>query len=141
MEFINQYHQEAAALIARVLLGVLFFFQGYDAIFNIGMRNVITAYKGSFSNKQIPGGLIAMASWFTSLTEFICGGLLILGLMQYPALYLLGINLIVAAIGFGMNTPMWDTKYVLPRLLLLLFLLCIPAHWDIFSIDHLVLKP
>jgi len=140
MEYIVQYHQEAAALIARALLGVLFFFQGYDAVFNIGMRSVIEAYKGSFSNKHIPGILITLASWFTSLTELIGGFLLVFGLLQYAALYLLGINLIIASIGFGMNTPMWDTKFVLPRLLLLLFLLCIPPSWSVFSLDYLIFK-
>ncbi len=140
MEYIGQYHEAAAVLIARVLLGVLFFFQGYDAVFNIGMPRVIEAYKNSFSNKHIPAGLIALASWFTSLTELICGFMLILGFFQYTALFLLGLNLIIAAIGFGMNTPMWDSKYVLPRLLLLLFLLCVPPAWDAFSIDHIIFK-
>jgi uncharacterized membrane protein YphA (DoxX/SURF4 family) len=141
MEYIGQYHEASAAFIARVILGFLFFFQGYDAIFNIGMSGVIQAYKGSFSNKNISAGIISIASWFTSLTEFICGTLLVLGLMQYTALYLLGLNLIIATLGFGMNTPMWDPKYVLPRLLLLIFLLCIPPTWDIFSLDHFLFKP
>lgn len=140
MEYIGQHHEAVAVLIARILLGVLFFFQGYDAVFNIGMRRVIEAYQNSFSNKHIPSSLVVLASWFTSLTELICGLMLIFGLFQYIALYLLGINLIVAAIGFGLNEPMWDSKYVLPRLLLLLFLLCVPSSWGIISLDHLIFK-
>ncbi|MBK7818142.1 MAG: hypothetical protein IPJ60_11810 [Sphingobacteriaceae bacterium] len=65
---------------------------------------------------------------------------MIVGLFQYYALYLLGINLIIAAIGFGITSPMWDTRYVLPRLLLLLFLLFVPQGWNTLSLDNLIFK-
>ena len=64
--------------------------------------------------------------------------MLILGLFQYPALILLGLNLLMVAVAFGLNTAMWDTKYVLPRLILLLFLLIAPPAWDQWSLDVLI---
>jgi len=140
MEVINQYHEIAAVLIARVFLGCLFLFQGYDAVFKIGLENIISTFQINFENKGIPKFFIVAASWFTSYTELICGSLLIVGLFEYCALYLLGINLIVAAIGFGINTPMWDTRHVIPRLLLILFLLTVPSAWNILSLDHLIFK-
>ena len=140
MEIINQYHEVAAVFIARVFLGCLFFFQGYDAVFNIKIKNVVETYRESFTNKGIPTSILIFATWFACYTELFGGLLLILGLFKYVALYLLGINLIVASIGFGINTPMWDTRYVLPRLLLLLFLLIVPLTWDILSIDNFI-KP
>ncbi len=141
MGTINQYHEIVAVLIARIFLGVLFFFQGYDAVFNIKVRNVVATFETNFANKGIPRSLTATASWFTSYTELICGFLLIIGLFEYYALYLLGINLIIAAIGFGITSPMWDTRYVLPRLLLLLFLLFVPQAWNALSLDNLIFKP
>ena len=141
MEIITQYHEIAAVFIARVFLGCLFFFQGYDAVFNVKIKNVIITFKSGFENKGIPKFLTVSASWFTCCTELICGFLLIAGLFEYCALYLLGLNLIIAAIGFGINIPMWDTRYVLPRLLLLLFLLLVPQAWNVLSIDHLIFKP
>lgn len=141
MEVINQYHEIVAVLIARVFLGCLFFFQGYDAVFNVKLKNVIATFESGFANKGIPKSLTVLASWFTCYTELICGLLLIGGLFEYCALYLLGLNLIIAAIGFGITTPMWDTKYVLPRLLLILFLLFVPQTWNILSLDHLIFKP
>ncbi|MEI8136018.1 MAG: DoxX family membrane protein [Bacteroidota bacterium] len=141
MEILNQYHEIAAVLIARVFLGCLFFFQGYDAIFNVKLKNVIATFEASFANKGIPKFLTASASLFTCYTELIGGILLILGLFEYGALYLLGLNLIIAAIGFGINTPMWDTRYVLPRLLLILFLLFVPQAWNLLTLDHLIFKP
>jgi len=138
---LNQYHEIVAVLIARVFLGCLFFFQGYDAVFNIKVKNVIATFEAGFANKGIPKFLTAAASWFTSYTGLVCGLLLIFGLFQYISLYLLGINLIIAAIGFGITSPMWDTRYVLPRLLLILFLLIVPQAWNALSLDNLIFKP
>lgn len=140
METINGYHEIAAVFIARIFLGCLFFFQGYDAVFRIRIRNVISTFEANFSGRGIPKYLTVAASWFTSCTELICGLLLIAGLFEYMALYLLGLNLIVAAVGFGINTPMWDTRHVLPRLLLLVFLLSTPAAWHVFSLDRFIFQ-
>ena len=141
MEIINQYHYIIATLIARVFLGCLFFFQGYDAVFNVRIKNVVKTFENDFAGKGIPRSLTLIGSWFTTLTELIGGALLILGLFEYAALYLLGMNLIVAAIGFGINTPVWDTRHVFPRLLLIIFLLILPQSWNTISLDHLFFKP
>lgn len=140
MELITQYQYEAAACIARIFLGFLFFFQGYDALFNIGIKKVISTYKYGFNSKGVPGILTTLAALFTTYTEFICGFLLIFGLFEIPALYLLGINLVVAALGFGLNNPLWDMRHVFPRLILLLFLLIIPLEWHNWSLDYLFFK-
>lgn len=140
MEAIIQYHESAATFVARAFLGLLFFFQGYDAVFKIKVKNVIQAYQNSFSNKGIPKFFTMCGAWFTSYVEFIGGFLLIIGLFKYCVLYLLGIDLIIASIAFGIVTPMWDMRYVFPRLALLLFLLLIPHAWDVVSLDNLICK-
>lgn len=140
MEIINQYHYVIAAFIARVFLGFLFFFQGYDAVFRVKVENVIETFESEFSKKGIPKFLTVFAAWFTSYTELIGGALLIVGLFQYAALYLLGINLLIAAIGFGINTAMWDLRHVFPRLTLILFLLIIPQSLNIISLDKLFIN-
>ncbi len=140
MEIINQYHVVAAIFIARVFLGILFFFQGYDAIFNIKLKQVIETYHNTFVNKGIPKFLTISASWFTSYTALIGGFLLIIGLCEYSVLYLLGLNLIITAIGFSINNPMWDTRFVLPRLILIIFLLIVPQNRNIWSLDYLLFK-
>ncbi len=140
MEIIEQYHYASAIMITRVFLGFLFLFQGYDAIVKIGMKNVINIYQERFVMKGIPRLLTSIAALFTAYTELICGGLLILGLFEFIALYLLGLNLIIAGIGFGINEPLWDTRNVFPRLALLLLLLITPLEWHSFSLDHLFFK-
>jgi uncharacterized membrane protein YphA (DoxX/SURF4 family) len=140
MEMFETYHYASAITIARVFLGFLFLFQGYDAVVKIGMKNVIVIYHERFAKKGIPRLLTSLAAVFTSYTELICGALLILGLFEISVLYLLGLNLIIAGIGFGMNEPLWDTRNVFPRLVLLLFLLMTPLEWHHFSLDYLFFK-
>ncbi|WP_300662846.1 DoxX family membrane protein [Fluviicola sp.] len=140
MEIIEQYHYVSAVTIARIFLGILFLFQGYDAVVKIGMKNVIDAYQKRFAVKGIPRSLTSIAALFTSYTELICGALLIFGLFEFIILYLLGLNLIIAGIGFGINEPLWDTRHVFPRLVLLLLLLMTPPEWHSFSLDHIFFK-
>lgn len=138
MDIINYYHEAACVLIARVFLGFLFFFQGYDAVFKVKVAHVIETYRENFAEKGVPVIILTLASWFTCGTELICGALLILGLFKYISLYLLGANLLIAALGFGISTPMWDTRFVFPRLILLLLLLALPQSLDIWSLDNLI---
>ncbi|MCW3077109.1 MAG: hypothetical protein JWO32_1718 [Bacteroidetes bacterium] len=140
MQILLQNREIAAACFARLLLGFLFFFQGWDAVFKVKIKNVVAAYETSFSSKGIPRILTVVGSWFTSYTELICGFLLILGLFEIPALYILGINILLASIAFGITTPMWDMRYVFPRVILLLFLLIIPRSWDILSLDNFLFQ-
>ncbi len=126
-----------AVFFARVFLGLLFFFQGKDAVFGVGLKQVVDTVSPALSDKGVPRFLIITGSWFTSFAALIGGTLLLLGLFKYAALYLLGIDLVIAAGVFGMVKPMWDMQHVFPRLALLLFLLLVPVEWDIISFDSL----
>jgi putative oxidoreductase len=130
-------NQLLAGFIARVFLGFLFFFQGYDALFNVKIKNVVETYSDAFAYKGIPRFITITGAWYTSLIEFIGGLLLILGVFQHYTLYLLGLDLILASIAFGISKPMWDMRFVFPRLVLLLFLLVIPNSWNTISLDCL----
>lgn len=135
--FSHVLHTEmAAALIARVFLGLLFMFQGYDAVFGMKPKGIIGAIAPALSAKGVPPVLINSGAYFTSYTELIGGLLLLIGFVKYYALYLLGFDLILAAFAFSLIKPMWDMTHVFPRLALLIFLLIMPANWDVFSIDY-----
>ena len=136
MEPIVEFNEAAASFIVRVFLGILFFFQGYDAIFNVKVKQVVETFRDPFSSKGIPSIFTTIGSYFTSYAQFIGGLLLILGLFQYFALYLLAINLIIASIAFGITTPMWDMKHLFPRMVLLLTLLILPESWSVWSMDN-----
>ncbi len=129
------YHQEIAALLARLFVGFLFFFQGYDAVFRVKLDKVQEAYSEMFKQIGIPSPIALLGIFISSHLHLWGGLLLILGLFQYPVLALLAIDLLVSSIVFGWAQPMWDTRHVLPRLLLILFLLLVPTAWHLFSLD------
>jgi len=129
-------HEIVLSFVLRVILGVLFFFQGYDKVFNIKINGVISFFKEESRHKPMPGFLMVSSAYLSSYIELIAGGLLILGLFKTWALYLLGLDLILVCGAFSMLKPMWDMSYLYPRLILLAILLYLPAQWDVLSVDH-----
>ncbi|MEW6468755.1 MAG: DoxX family membrane protein [Bacteroidota bacterium] len=135
-ELIN--NESMAVFIGRCFLGLLFFLQGADAVFGIGVRNVVQAIEGPLVSKRIPRALIILGAYYTSYIELVGGALLIAGLFKSYVLYLLGLDLLMASLAFSLIKPMWDMQFVFPRLILLLFLLLAPPAWDLLSLDHLL---
>ncbi len=133
----NTYPFEFGIFVARVFLGILFFFQGYEKVFRLPVREVIDSFHDSAQARHLPDALLKFGVYFTSYTELIGGFLLIAGLFKYYALLFLGVDLLFVALAFSILRPMWDMGHVFPRLVLLLFLLCLPAELDTFSLDCL----
>ena len=126
-----------ATATVRIFAGVLFLFQGYDKVVNVGMKEVKSTMKTGLGNKKVPDWFLGLITVFSSYVELICGFLLLAGFFRYFAAYLLCADLLLVSVGFSMVKPMWDTSHVLVRLMLLIFLLIIPAEWDRFSLDYL----
>jgi len=135
MEYIN--NESVLVFTVRVILGVLFFFQGYDKLFRLKVSGVIAFFREE-SAGRIPEIVLVSSAYLTSLIEFCCGALLILGLFKTVAMYLLGIDLILVCGAFSLLKPMWDMQLVFPRLILLSGLLYFPCSWDKLSLDHLL---
>jgi uncharacterized membrane protein YphA (DoxX/SURF4 family) len=127
-----------AGLFIRVFTGILFFFQGYDKIFRLGLKEVFNTVAPSYRKAGLGDGMIKLFSGVTAWIELLGGLLLILGLLKYIALYALGIDLLIVALGMSILNPMWDMQHVFPRLLLILFLLVFPSSLDIIGIDHFI---
>ena len=126
-----------AIATARIFVGILFFFQGYDKIFKIGMKQLKQTMSANLGNHKLPDSFIGFVAVSTSWIELMCGFLLIIGFFKYFALYLLCIDLLVVATGFSLAKPMWDTAHVFVRLFLILLLLLTPVEWDKISFDYL----
>ncbi|HEV7231650.1 MAG TPA: DoxX family protein [Bacteroidia bacterium] len=131
----THYHIAAEA-VTRIFLGILFFAQGYDKVFNLGIPQVIGNFEYPVRLRHLPRFPLVLAAYFTSLAELICGFLLIIGFMKYYALYLLGLDLLIVGASLSMLEPLWDMKHVFPRLLLLLILLVLPSEWGTLSVDY-----
>lgn len=127
-----------AVLLVRVFTGILFFFQGYDKIFRMGLKTTYDTVMPSYQKAGIPSGMTRGFIFLTSWIELIGGILLILGLLKYAALYALGADLLIVALSMSILNPMWDMQYIFPRLLLVLFLLIFPSSLDIIALDHFV---
>jgi putative oxidoreductase len=137
MNFSIHVREMDAAFIARVFLGFVFFLQGYDKVFRVGVKKVIETVHAPLSSKGVPTIFSGLGAYFTSYTELICGALLIIGFAKYYCLYLLGFDLLFAALAFGIVEPVWDMRHIFPRLVLLLFLMVIPSYWDVISVDYI----
>lgn len=133
-----QKNQQIAVLIMRLLLGFIFFFQGFGKVFKFGLENV---YKNFFLNSYsdlLPDFLLLITAYYTSLIEVIAGLLLIIGLKTNYALYALASVLVIVTIGHGLREPIWDLSHVMYRTALLIPLLLLPRNLDIYSIDNLI---
>ncbi len=122
----------------RLLLGFIFFFQGFGKVFKFGLENV---YKNFFLNNYsdlLPDFLLLITAYYTSLIELIAGLLLIIGLKTNYALYALASVLVIVTIGHGLKEPIWDLSHVMYRTVLLIPLLLLPRNLDIYSIDNLI---
>lgn len=136
MENFILFKTDFAALLARLILGILFFMQGYDKIFRIGLKKTEAGVEEALQVTRLPASLVRMITVLTSILELAGGLLLVVGWLIYPALFILGLDLVIVCFGMSLRQPLWDMRFVWPRLLLLLLLLLLPDSWDRISVDH-----
>ena len=127
-----------AVLLLRTVAGILFFFQGYDKLFNIKIINVVRTFNDPLNKIHIPMALQKIGITISSIIEFICGLLLFFGFYKNMALFFLAGDLVFVALMFSCIKPMWDMQFYFPRLILIFILLMISPSVDIFSIDYLI---
>lgn len=128
-----------AELFVRCFLGILFIFQGYDKLFVVKVKNVVNAFHNDADKKHIPEFLLVFTSYFTSITEFIGGILLVTGLFHQFVPLVLALNLLIVAFAFSFLRPMWDLQHVFPRVVLLTLILLL-SNYFYFGLDTLIFK-
>lgn len=127
-----------AIMTIRLIVGFMFFFQGYDKVFKLGLHNLIQALETSIGATSIPKKIIAPIAAVSSYLELLSGGLLIAGIFTSFALTALCINLVVVSVGFSKYKPMWDESHVFARLMLIIALMLLPREWDHYSLQYLI---
>lgn len=127
-----------ATLLVRVVLGVLFFVQGYDKIFRLGINATAEAALTPVTYRIFGKNILKAAILISSWIELVAGALLILGFQRDAALILLAADMLVAGIVFTLIKPMWDMQFYFPRMAMLVFLMLIPPGWDIWNMDWLI---
>ncbi len=130
-------NRAAALFLARVLLGLIFFWQGFHKVFVWGVEGV---YERAFQPLEatfLPGFVLWGTAYFTSWVELLAGGLLILGVARRAALYALGLVLLVVSFGHGLQEGIWDLHHVLFRGGLVVFLLWTDEAQDRWQLERL----
>ncbi len=119
------------------MLGFIFFMAGVYKVFQLTpvghVRRFFLPYEGTI--------LPTWSLWAVGLTipfvELIAGGLLLVGWRIREALIALGVVLVTVTFGHLLKEPLYPFhEHVIPRLMLLVFLLAMPRDEDRFSVDH-----
>jgi uncharacterized membrane protein YphA (DoxX/SURF4 family) len=128
-----------AMLFARLVLGLIFFMAGEWKVFQLGPLEHARKYFLPFADTFLPIWSLWLAGVAIPLLELMAGALLILGLRTRGALVTLGLVLVIVTFGHLLHEPLYDfSGHVIPRLVLLLFLLWCPREDDRFSLDQVL---
>jgi uncharacterized membrane protein YphA (DoxX/SURF4 family) len=130
-----------AATTVRLILGFIFLMQGYGKVFTWGVEKVylMDFFHDTFKD-LLPDVIIYTTAYYTSYVELIGGFLLVIGFKRDYALYALASVLVIVTFGHGLADPIWDLSHVMYRTVLLVTLLLLPPEWDLFTIDHLLIR-
>ena len=132
--------QAWAILFARLVLGLIFGMAGWGKVFKMGPAEHAHRYfVDPYASSWIPGWLLWALGLSIPFVELIAGWLVFVGLFVRPALIALGFVLAIVTYGHLLKDFLYEFHtHVIPRLLLLLFILAMPAGQDALSLDHLL---
>ncbi len=126
-----------AVLIARLILGLIFFMAGLWKTFSLGpLEHARRLFVEPYAHTFLPRWALWATGTAVPLVELLAGALLLLGFRTRQALVALGAVLVLVTFGHLMAEPLYEFHtHVIPRTALLLFLLEKPSADDRFSVD------
>jgi len=126
-----------ALLIARWILGLIFFMAGVWKVFSLGpVEHARRLFVEPYVHTFLPRWSLWATGTIVPIVELVAGGLLLLGLRTREALLALGAVLVLVTFGHLLLEPLYEFHtHVIPRAALLLFLLVMPLEEDRFSVD------
>ncbi len=130
---------QIVALFVRLLLGLIFFWQGFGKVFTWGIDAVYNNSFKPFEDTFLPEFVLKPTVYFTSIVEFLGGLLLIIGLFRKQVYYLFAFVLLIVAFGHGLQSPIWDLQHVFIRSVLLVFLMML-FDKDSLNLDRFIKK-
>jgi uncharacterized membrane protein YphA (DoxX/SURF4 family) len=129
-----------AIFFARVVLGLIFGMAGWGKLFQMGaVTHAHRYFVDPYATSWIPTWLLWTLGLSIPYVEFAAGWLVVLGLLTRPALLSLGAILILVTYGHLLKDFLYEFHtHVIPRLILLVFVLAMPRGDDVLSLDHLL---
>src|SRR5262245_8144232 len=116
-----------AMLFARLVLGFIFAMAGVYKVFELGPLGHAPRFFLPYADTFLPTWSLWAVGATVPIVELVAGFLLLLGLRVRAALIALGFVLAIVTFGHLLHEPLYPFhEHVLPRLLLLLFLLVMP---------------
>ena len=127
-----------AILFARLVLGFIFYMAGVFQVFSLTPVGHVRKWFLPYEDTFLPTWSLWAVGLSIPFVELVGGALLLAGWRVYHALLALGVVLVVVTFGHLLKEPLYPFhEHVVPRLVLLLFLLVMPRHEEYFSLDHL----
>ncbi|MFQ5789226.1 MAG: DoxX family protein [Acidobacteriota bacterium] len=126
-----------ARMFARVMAGILFFMAGWYKCFELTpMAHARGGFVEPYADTWIPVFLLWALGLAIPVVELVAGALLIVGWRTRDALVAIGLILLVVTYGHALKEPLYSIKdHILPRGLLMLLALLLPASKDLLSVD------
>ena len=126
-----------AVLLARIVLGLIFFMAGVFKVFELGPLEHARRFFLPYTDTFLPVWSLWLVGTLVPIVELAAGGLLLVGWRVRWACVAIGCVLVVVTFGHLLRDPLYAfNEHVIPRLALVLFLLAMPASADRFSLDH-----
>ncbi|HMF08594.1 MAG TPA: DoxX family protein [Thermoanaerobaculia bacterium] len=126
-----------AALLARLVLGLIFFMAGVYKVFRLTPVGHVEKWFLPYRDTFLPVWSLWAVGLAIPFVELIAGALLLVGWRMREAFLALGAVLVVVTFGHLLAEPLYPFhEHVFPRLALLLFLLVLPREEDRFSVDQ-----
>ena len=140
MNRVNNRDIRWALLFARGVLGFIFFMAGVYKVFQMGpLGHAKKLFVEQYADTFLPLWSLWALGTIIPIVELVAGAFVILGFRTRDALISLGFVLVVVTFGHLLKEPFYEFHtHVIPRLVLLLFVLMVPHEEDRFSVDYLL---
>ena len=127
-----------AIFFARVILGFIFFMAGVWKVFQLGpLQHARRFFVEPYAQTFLPRWSLWAAGVAVPLVELVAGALVLVGWHTRAALFALGAILVLVTFGHLLLEPLYEFHtHVIPRTVLLLFVLVMPHGEDRVSVDH-----
>jgi uncharacterized membrane protein YphA (DoxX/SURF4 family) len=128
-----------AVLFARAVLGLIFLMAGVYKVFQLGPAGHVRQLFLPYSETFLPVWSLWVVGYTIPFIELVGGALVLVGWRTRLGLVSLGCVLVVVTFGHVLKEPLYAFhEHVIPRLVLLVFVLAVPREANRFSLDALL---
>ena len=125
-----------AALVARSVLGLIFFMAGWWKVFSLGaLQHARSGFVEPYAESWLPAWALWATGTAVPFVELIAGGLMLVGWLRWQAALGLGGVLVLVTFGHLLAEPLFAfDAHVVPRTVLLVVVLALFEE-DRWSVD------